>query len=87
MPGSIGFTGCENSALVVILSEAKNPSRLKTKDQEGFFAQKIGAQNDSFPLFSAGCSACVVLIFAKRNRTQAEACATKPLRTLQREST
>jgi len=25
--------------LVVILSEAKNPSRLKTKDQEGFFAQ------------------------------------------------
>jgi len=25
--------------LVVILSEAKNLSRLKTKDQEGFFAQ------------------------------------------------
>jgi len=36
---STGFTGCGNSALVVILSEAKNPSRLKTKDQEGFFAQ------------------------------------------------
>jgi hypothetical protein len=36
---STGFTGCGNSALVVILTEAKNPSRLKTKDQEGFFAQ------------------------------------------------
>jgi len=34
-----GFTGCGKNALVVILSEAKNPFRLKTKDQEGFFAQ------------------------------------------------
>jgi len=42
--------------LVVILSEAKNPFRLKTKDQEGFFA-KLGAQNDSFPLFSTACEA------------------------------
>jgi len=36
--------------LFVILSEAKNLSRLKTKDQEGFFAQ-LGAQNDSFRFF------------------------------------
>ena len=36
---SVGFTGCGKSALVVILSEAKNPSRFKTNDEEGFFAQ------------------------------------------------
>src|ERR1700704_1202674 len=34
--------GCGNSALVVILSEAKNPSRLKTKDQRDS-SRKLGA--------------------------------------------
>jgi len=40
MNGDIsGSTGFGKSALVVILSGAKNPSWFKTKDKEGFFAQ------------------------------------------------
>jgi len=47
----------EKNALVVILSEAKNPSRLKTKTKRDS-SRKLGAQNDSFLLISAPCEAC-----------------------------
>jgi hypothetical protein len=40
----------EKSSLVVILSEAKNLSRFKAKTKRDS-SRKIGAQNDSFPLF------------------------------------
>jgi hypothetical protein len=42
----------------VILSEGKNLSWIKTRDS----SRKIGAQNDSIPLFSAASSACRVWI-------------------------
>ena len=36
------FTGCGKCDLVVVLREAKNPSRIKTKDEEGFSARRSG---------------------------------------------
>jgi hypothetical protein len=36
------LTGCGKSDLVVVLSEAKNPSRIKTKDEEGVSARRSG---------------------------------------------
>jgi hypothetical protein len=37
-----GVTGCGKTDLVVILSEARNPSRIKTKDEEGFSPRRAG---------------------------------------------
>ena len=34
------LAGCGKNPMVVILSEAKNPSGIKTKSEEGFLAQK-----------------------------------------------
>src|SRR6267143_3817129 len=55
---STGFTGCGNSALVVILSEAKNLSRLKTKDQERFFAQTRRSERQFSTFFRSLFSQC-----------------------------
>src|SRR6266404_39117 len=49
------LTDCGKSPLVVILSEAKNPSRFETKPKRDS-SRKIGSQNDDVPPFSATCS-------------------------------
>src|SRR5258705_6163816 len=52
---SVTVTDDGKSPLVVMLSEAKNPSRFEIKSKRDS-SRKIGSQNDDVPPFSATCS-------------------------------
>jgi len=70
------------SALVVILSEAKNPPGSKQKTRRDS-SRKIGAQNDGFPLFSMVHNGTTV-ITGELIRTSLDACVATPVSVLAR---